>query len=241
MRTVIWLGACATVLAQSPPPAFEAASVRHNLDGGYRFIMNATAARLNYVNVPLKWIIGNAYQVQESRVSGPDWLGAQRYDIQATYPAEGAKQVPEMLRTLLADRFKVAVHRETKDVPAYVLARGKGEPTLTNGQSGAPAGGYQMKRNGAAIGITTKATLGQLAVFLSGMLGLPVIDQTGIDGAYDLTLDWTLDESTPDRQSQMSGPLRDAVAAQLGLKLDLKKTPLEIVVVDHAEKIPTEN
>ena len=242
MRTVgifgcVLFAVSAISVGQTPPPlGFEAASVRPSLPGASsRFIMNETAERLNYVNVPLKWIIGCAYQLQEPRVFGPDWLTDERYDIQATYPPEtSASQRNGMFQNLLAERFKVAAHFETRDIPAYVLSSGKDAPTLQT--TDARPTGHQMKINGASRQITTKTSLGGLAVFLSGLLRMPVVDQTAIQGVFDITLEWIVDPV-----SQMSGPIRDALATQLGLKLELKKTPLEVVVVDHAERIPTEN
>jgi uncharacterized protein (TIGR03435 family) len=98
---------------------------------GMAFRMNETKGTLTYVNVPLRWIIRSAFRVQDSQISGPDWLNDERYDVQATYPADTpAPQRGTMLQNLLATRFKLAVHHETKDVSAYRLVVDTGGPRM---------------------------------------------------------------------------------------------------------------
>ena len=109
--------------------SFEVASIKPNDSGMTR--MRGDAGRLDYSSVSLKLIIQRAYGVQLYQVSGPDWMASTRFDVVAKLPA-GAKQfnVPEMLQSLLAERFKVAIHRETRELPIYALVVGKNGPKM---------------------------------------------------------------------------------------------------------------
>jgi uncharacterized protein (TIGR03435 family) len=247
-RTKLWAGlAIVNSLAlfgqtAAPPPAFEVASVKRNPAGyGPSTRMNESGASVNFINVPLKWVIRRAYQVQDSRISGPDWLDSEGYDIVAKFPpGTTSRERNAMFQTLLAERFKLAVHRETRELAAYLLVVRKGGAKIQ--QADAVAGGFQVKMDGPIRHLRTKTTLAGLAVYLSDQLLLPVQDRTELKGVYDIALDWTLDDSIQTDKLQPNLPtLPSAVEAQLGLKLEAKKVAMEVVVVDHVEKVPTEN
>jgi uncharacterized protein (TIGR03435 family) len=248
MRTSVCMSvvaaASAAFFGQSAPApsAFEAASVKRNPAGyGSSTRWKDSPGRLHCTDVPLKWVIRRAYQVQDSQISGPAWLDTDGYDIDATFPADTGGQ-PKMLQALLAERFKLAVHRETKDRPVYLLVVDKGGAKLHAVQE--IAGGLQMKMDGPVRHLRSKTTVAKLAVFLSDQLRLTVVDQTGLKATYDIALDFTLDESAPQNGSELREavlPIRAAVQTQLGLQLELKKQPLEILVIDHVEKVPVEN
>jgi uncharacterized protein (TIGR03435 family) len=159
------------------------------------------------------------------------------------------------LRTLLADRFKLAMHRETREIPVYALAVAKGGPKIKPEDPG----GENMSSSRGHLTAKT-ASMATFADFLAGpyvSLGRPVVDKTGLSGVYSYTLDWTPESSnssgraperTEGRKTASAEPARDqwpsiftAVQEQLGLRLDARKEPLDLLVIDHAEKVPTEN
>jgi uncharacterized protein (TIGR03435 family) len=131
LLAILLLAASLTATAQSSPSAlsFEVASIKlaePQPMGRMRVMMNADPGRIHYSNVSLLDCIRVAYDVKEFQISGPDWLGSERFDIQATYPAGATEdQVPEMLRSLLAERFRLQLHRETTEHAVYVLVAGK--------------------------------------------------------------------------------------------------------------------
>lgn len=166
-----------------------------------------------------------------------------RYDI----VAKAGHNVPDaelrkMLRALLEERFKLRIHREVRELPAYALAKGKKEPKLHRSEGNAESS-LRLSTNGAYFG---HASMRGLSDFLSGLasVGRPVLDRTGIDEAFDFTL--LLSESQPNA----SGPLDKRVIFEwpsifsdvqdLGFKLEPTRTRIEMLVVDHAEK-PSEN
>jgi uncharacterized protein (TIGR03435 family) len=236
------------------PPAFEVASVKVNTAGtnagmgrggmgGGRGggIVTPSPSGISMINVPLKAVIQWAYRVQSVQVSGPGWLDVDRYDV----VAKAAGAVPEdqlrlMMQTLLADRFKLALHRESKEMQAYVITVAKSglkiKESTTEGdmdiQPSAPAGANFQR-----------ATVSKLADLLSGQLQSPVIDQTGLTGRYDFKLDLSnfLDPTTPMGINDVIPIFIQAAQQQLGVKIDQKKIPVEVLTVDHAEKIPVEN
>jgi uncharacterized protein (TIGR03435 family) len=152
-----------------------------------------------------------------------------------------------MLQTLLAERFKLLVHLETKIVPGYALVLAKSGPKLTKAKDPETT---QIGGGGSA-GRTrfAGASMKQLAAALSFSLGQPIEDKTGVEGAFDFDLEYAQDErgvpSMGERADQKAAdPLPSfftALQEQLGLKLEARKIPVELVVVDHAEKVPTEN
>jgi uncharacterized protein (TIGR03435 family) len=176
-----------------------------------------------------------AYRVPASQISGPDWLRSEGYDIDATFPIDTpVREIPRMLETLLAERFKLAVHRETKERAAYLLRVDKGGLKV---RAASEATALQMKTDGPVRHIRGKTSMTKLAAILADQVHQTVVDQTGLQGAYDITLDFTLDESAAANEAD----LQAAVETQLGLILEMKKEPLEILVIDHMEKIPVAN
>jgi uncharacterized protein (TIGR03435 family) len=236
-------------------PAFEVASIRVNKTGGesrrppFPFsppgaegTISASPATLSMRDVTLSSCIEWAYRVQDSQVSGPDWLGTQRFDIVAkTATAAQESQLRVMLQALITDRFKVALHRESKTMAGYALVVGKNGPKLRSseaetepelrGQLRAEAHGYSMQG---------------LAELLSMALRTYVVDMTGLEGRFDFTIDISpfFSVDTPVIRNEatvvMASVFERALEQQLGLKLDARKIPVEVLVIDHAEK-PSEN
>jgi uncharacterized protein (TIGR03435 family) len=241
----------ATLLAQEAagPPAFEVASITLSLDppDSPSGIFESTG-RIRARNVTLKRCIRGAFDIPEFQIiGGPKWVDQDRYYIEAkaSVPA-GDHELMLMLRTLLADRFKLAFHREQREVPGYRLVLVKGG---LKAQASAPdhdsVGRSQRGRIEADA-----YTLNQLAFKLAEVLQQPVIDATGIPGRYDFRLEWTaddmqpkapLDEPRPVKRPEAGGPtVFSALQEQLGLKLESAKVPAPVLVIDSAER-PTEN
>ena len=221
----------------------------------------------------VKDMIGSAWGVQPFQISGgPAWIDSVRFDIAAK--ADHDAKTPElmlMMRSFLAERFQLAIHRETKDQPifALVLARkdGKLGPQLTESKQGGctppdltkpppppdPAKGPSLACGQIFMGFSgqvrgVSVSVQRLLPMLSGYLDRIVVDQTGLTGTYDVSIQWTPDDSHlaqfppgAPRPAQDSAPsLFTAFQEQLGLKLESQKGPVEMIVIDRAEK-PSEN
>jgi uncharacterized protein (TIGR03435 family) len=230
------------------PPAFEVASIkvseigRSGGEGSRRENIQVSPGSLNMRNVSLKTAIRWAYHVMEFQVSGPEWLGNERYDImaKAAGPAPEADLRP-MLQALLAERFKLAVHHQTKEMSAYVLSVGKSGPKF---QESKEEGESVLAPDPKKFKVVVQRTpVSQLVDMLSNILRAPVVDLTGLKSRYDITLE--LAKYIPDRSStEPMDPVALIVRGlqdELGLKIEPRKMPLDLVVVDHAEKLPTEN
>jgi len=229
-----------------PEPAFEVASVKAAASGNRTRIDFLPGGRLTVTSMALKTLLSVAYDLREFQIAGgPEWMTSARYDVTAKTesPSATTQEMVRMLRTLLTERFKLAVRSEMKDLPVYELVVDSGGLKLADSADTTKLtldGG-----NGRAHG--TKVTMGVLSQFLSMQVGRPVIDRTGVSGAYDLTLTWVPDTnptpSSPDnpRAADSSGPsIFTAVQEQLGLKLTSRRGPVPSIVIEHAER-PTEN
>lgn len=239
MRCALLLLAPVLLLAQ---PVFEVASIKPAPLGATDRITiwkSADKGRLNYRNVSLADLIAEAYRVQHSQVSGPDWITSRRFVISAKIPADADKSsIPEMLRTLLADRFALKLHEESKETANYAIMPDKTGPKMKK----APEFGYFRGNNGRTIGhITAIASLAQLADSLSGILDRPVVDQSGLKGFWEIDLQWLMDSSNPPPDEATAPSIFTATREQLGLRLVPTKGPIPLLVVDHAEKTPSEN
>jgi uncharacterized protein (TIGR03435 family) len=163
-------------------------------------------------------------------------LDTERYEVTAKFPAvTGFGEARQMLQTLLTERFQLAVRRESKEMPVYALVVGKDGFRLKETEMG--AGGSSSAPGKLTA---TKMSLNQFAELLSGQLDRPVVDFTGIHGAYDFTLQWAPDTNA----NSDPGPAADiyvAIQQQLGLKLETRKAPVEMLIIEHANKAPVEN
>jgi uncharacterized protein (TIGR03435 family) len=216
----------------SAPTAFEVASVRPNMSGSHSSRFSSGKGGLNTSNVSLRDFVRWAYGVKDYQVTAPDWLATQRFDIAAKAEASVPNdQLMAMLQALLVERFKLVVHRETKERTVYSLVVGKNGPKLHEVDAGP---GRTTDGRGSLSG--QKMSMSQLADSLSKSMTLPVLNMTGIKGAFDIELKWA-----PDEDSANGPSIFTAVQEQLGLKLEPRKGPMEIIVVDHAERVPTEN
>jgi uncharacterized protein (TIGR03435 family) len=183
----------------------------------------------------------------------PDWVGNAGYDILAKVPQNtNREQLGGMLRTLLAERFHWITHRESKVLPVYALVAGKNGPKLKE-VTGEPAAGANIRMGPAGARIWGKMRISQLVGPLSGVLDHPVLDMTDLPGIYEIDLSWVSEESgwaeakaasmekvTP-VDSNASTSVFAALQDKRGLKLEARKSPIEILVVDQVDKVPTAN
>lgn len=266
--------------AQTPAdaPEFEVASVKPaaNPPFGGRFPVSGPVAallgfsggpgskdpgRFTCAGVSLKMLLVRAYNVKPYQIVGPGWLDTARFDIAAKLPP-GTKdeQFRLMLQKLLTERFRIELHRETKELPQYRLTVAKGGPKLPPAEAipvykddaermaalqKQTAARMEAMARGGTMGSHSStrmasATVAKFAETLSSYLDRPVKDVTGLEGLYAFTLNWVPDNGQPADDS--SGPfMAAALQEQLGLKLEAAKGPVELLVIDKAEKTPIEN
>jgi uncharacterized protein (TIGR03435 family) len=292
IRSVILAVAGSAVLFAQTAPAraeFEVASIKPSVGapaGAHVHVgVQIDGAQVHCTYLSVSNYIRIAYRVKEYQITGPDWLASDRYDIHAKLPA-GAKreQVPEMLQTLLEERFQIKMHRDSKEFPVYGVVVGKGglkmkesplDPEIEGGESG--KGTVNVIATGGARGTTLtfgrgayftladnrfearKLTMAQLADSLGRFVERPVVDMTELKGTYDLTLEFTPEEYRvllirtalsagvalpPEVMRFLEGASDESLFKGLqamGLKLELRKAPLEVLVIDSASKTPIEN
>ena len=237
--------------------------------------------QLTCTNVPLKSILMRAYDVKEYQINGPKWLDtSERFDITAKIPMGATReQFKLMFQNLLAERFKLVLHHETKDLPMYALVVGKGGPKMkepVEGAATAPpppspplgsdgAGPVRLKMGNGGMRMRMVANgqpVSALIDTLANQLGRPVVDATGLKAKYDITLDFAPDGLNGPMGGMSPPPPPDgggavpmasasdgaggptifaALQEQLGLKLEQRKGPVDLLVIDRLEKVPTEN
>jgi len=237
MRLVLLLTA---VLLQAA--SFDAASIKRSDSPPGSSGIDTDIGLLRGHNVTLKRCISGAYGIPEAQIlGGPKWIGEQRYEIVArTQEHLGDQGLMELLQTLLADRFRLVLHHETQLVSGYALTVAKSGLKATPSDPDA-----RSSTNSSRTGIDAKgATMVRLAMKLSAALGQPVTDATGIDGKFDLSLKWVPDEmaakGTGSTATDQGPSLFTALQEQVGLKLEARKMPVDVVVIDQAEP-PSEN
>ena len=304
--------------ATGESPTFEAASIKPaapQTGPGMRVMMRGgpgspDPGQITYSNVSLKQVLTNAYGIKSYQINGPKWLDSERFDIVAKIAMGSTKeQFQMMLQNLLAERFKLAVHHETKELPIYALVVGKGGPKLketvddsaaTQGGAAGPggpsgsapppppgsdgAGPVRMKMgadgmpqlppgmgknglmmmmmNGRLRLVGNGQPVSALTEMLGNQLGRPVVDATELKAKYDFTLDFTPENMSgpmgmmppprphdggpgggaPMASAPEAGPsIFTALQEQMGLKLEQRKGPIDLLVIDRMEKVPTEN
>jgi uncharacterized protein (TIGR03435 family) len=233
--------ALAVQLAVAQKPEFDAASVKKVESGGppgdIARNMDSSPGHFAMRNVPLRFALEWAYDLKDYEISAPAWIaGEERYDIIATAPGASNEQMRVMLRNLVDERFHMKSHWETKDTQCYVLTRGKGEPKLKPSE-GEPSlggqGGGPMFHN---------QPVSRFTFLLTRRLARPVLDETGLTGTYDFSVDLSgLGFNGGDANDPNAPPIFSTVQTDLGLKLVAAKRPIKTLIVDSADKVPTAN
>jgi uncharacterized protein (TIGR03435 family) len=292
----------AMAAAFGPTPAFEVASIKkaeplnvNNVMSGQMHLgMTVDAAMVKINALSVTELLRMAYKVKSFQISGPDWLGVQRFDITAKMPAGATRdQVPEMVQALLADRFKLTLHRSTTEQSVYALEIAKGGLKLQESppDSAVPAadsagpspaeGGPEVRANVTSTtqgvvsgsGTTgnykmipsqtgmrmelTKMTAAGIVEILGRFVDRPIVDMTDLKGKYDLTLEVGMEDmialaraagmnvqapqADTSRAAEPGSSSIFAAIQQYGLKLEPRRAPVELLVIDHVEKEPTEN
>jgi uncharacterized protein (TIGR03435 family) len=233
------------------PPAFEVASVKPagTSCAGRRSV---DAQQVRYENFSLKGLVRDAYKVELYQINAPEWLGSQCYDLAAKLPDGATKeQIPAMLQALLAERFRMTVHKEIKRDRVYALVVARNGPRFkeSKGQGDRPQG-VELHADGRME--FTSATLASFASAMSVLMAQPVVDMTEIQGHFDIALNVTRGDLAGLRfpsdggaadtlpESNASSSIFAAVQ-ELGLKLESRNVPMEHIVVDSVEKVPTGN
>jgi len=236
-----------------PLPAFEVVTVKPtgSRDGmiEYSYLPDGVLIR----GLTTQLLLQEAFAIEPDRIiNPPSWAKKDRYDIQAKLAEQDVPrfhnltltQRKEMLQPILVDRFKLKFHRETRDLGVYVLAIDKGgvkfRPSETEQDEPDPTGAHTLPRlqvQGTHLQ-SEGAPIESLTHVLSQDLGSTVVDNTGLHGRYDYTLQWSRDDvSPPAPHSDSSGPsIYTSLQEQLGLKLVKTKAPIEVIVIDHLEK-----
>jgi uncharacterized protein (TIGR03435 family) len=231
--------------AQRPVPAeFAVASVRlipveqTSVPGAVRQSIEAHPGSLTMKNVRMWGLVKWAYDLKEYQISGVDRLATEHYNVVAK--AEEGAPVPQlrvMLQNLLASRFKLVVHRETKEVRGYELVVAKGGSKLHNSD---PHSLSDTEMKGTAVRFR-RISMTEFADWLSGPMHAPVIDKTNIAGQFDLTIDVGPYEGPNAAKDEQQYAFLAALEKQLGLKVQSAKTSVEYFIVDHADKVPADN
>jgi uncharacterized protein (TIGR03435 family) len=235
---LLWSG---VVFAQGPQ--FEVASVKRAEGGGpvgdIPRNMDSSPGHFAMRNVPLRYALEWAYDLKDWEISGPEWIKAdERFDIiaKASGPSTDDQMRP-MLQALLIERLQMKVHRETRDLNCYVLIPGKGAPKVKQAASDEP----QRISGGAGGASFQNFPLSRLTFLLSRRLDRPVLDQSGLKGNFDYTVDISGLPGPQGVTDPAAPSIFTTVQRDLGLKLEARKEPISVLVVDQANKTPTAN
>ncbi|HWF10941.1 MAG TPA: M56 family metallopeptidase, partial [Bryobacteraceae bacterium] len=233
---------------------FEVATVRENRSGGDGWRLGPPQhGGVSIDNLQLHRIIASSFQIQDSLVFGPDWLNSTRYDIvgKGPDPSVTNPEVWEMMRSLLAERFHLKYHVESRQLPIYALTVAKGGPKLKRPEDGPCGEKIRAGESCAGIGPIapfaagiTNTTIGALVSALArSVQDRPIVDKTGLTGKYDALVRWMPDNMKPGDFANVAPELRPddvslftALEEQLGLKLEAQKGPIDVLVVDSIEK-----
>jgi uncharacterized protein (TIGR03435 family) len=236
------MAACA---AGQTPAEFAAASVKSASAGTTRGHWQTGPGSITMTNVTLRAAVQWAYDLKPYQFSGPGWMDEERFDITAR--SEGrvpTAQLRAMMQRLLAQRFQLAIHRESRQTAGYALTVAKNGPKLRPSTDNGPAEIGPGSEGGLFL-TAHRVAISRLADVMAEHLRAPVIDRTGLTGKYDFTLDlmpYVPDDATENSvTADLAGMLSTALQQQLGLKLEARPVTIDVVVVDRAERAPTEN
>ena len=302
------LAPCIAVGQNAPGATFDVASIRPAVplqqqiaSGQLRVGSTITDARVDLRSASLAEMIVIAYGIKPFQLDGPDWIRSERYDMQATLPPGGNKaQVPEMLQTLLAERFKLQIRRDRREHPVYALVVGSDGHKLIASPPPAPTpdvpppggrtvevGGQQvqvgadgrmlsaLRADGASMRVIrsdsggmqmmlSHITLASFADMLTAFVDRPVVDATGLTGGYDIAFDLQQEDlltaarvaaqsagvtlpilmppaAQPGQAADPAGSSVFSSVQKLGLRLDARRMPVDVIIVQAADKLPIAN
>jgi uncharacterized protein (TIGR03435 family) len=241
LRLGIWLWGVVWCAGQTAPPVpqFAAATVKPSNTGDNNSSYNTNNGRVTVRNETLKQILTSVYSVREFQISGgPGWLDADRFSIDAVAESKSTqKDLSAMMQSLLAERFQLALRKETRPFAGYALVAAKGGIKIqpVDGE------GSGMSTNNGKL-TARHASMDRLADWVARQVERPVVNETGIEGGFDFTLEWARERGGMRAEpGDGAGPtIFTALSEQLGLRLESKKVPVEVLIIDKAEK-PAEN
>lgn len=238
-------------MAADANPSFEVATIKPSQPDRPGKGFGVRGSHFNTINTTLSDLITFAYGIQQKQIVGaPSWVDTDKWDIEAQPDVPGApnrNQVATMVEKLLADRFQLKFHKESKELSAYVLTVSKTGQKMTKSDSDAQLPGLFFTNLSPATLTVRNATMDDFSHLLqSAVLDRPVVDQTALTGKWNFLLKWTADESqfggmgvkvpAPSDAADAPPPLFTAIQEQLGLKLDAGKAQVPVFVIDKAEK-----
>lgn len=250
--------------APGPPsqerPRFDAASFKPNLSKEPGILRRPSPGRVFYSNAPIDTLVEEAYSMRPDRIFGyPDWVEKERFDVTATYSPDRQRQVRQMLQTLLEERFSLRVHREMRELPVYELVKARTDGQLGPGLRAstvncAPGADNRSPctvnfREGLIRGVGIGWGNGETLGLNIGVWDRPIVDKTGLSGAFDIDLEWTPDPAQA-RSTDSAARAVAAIAAtpgervsiftalqeQLGLRLQPARAGLEVLILDRLER-----
>jgi uncharacterized protein (TIGR03435 family) len=243
IRVTTILVLCGTIYGQSDAPLkFEVASIKPSRAEDRSERASGNPASFD-MNTTVRSLVVNAYQLQDYQLLGdPKWLNTEYFRIVAKPPAGSVPadqhtrmaQMCERLRSLLSERFQFAAHHETRDRQEYVIVVAKGGSKLR--EVPRDAANFKLVTGKGKIATRGGAKVELLARLLAGVLQYPVIDKTGLDGFYDIHLNYATEDGLPDGGASIFAALQE----ELGLKLETRKAPVDVLVIDHVDR-PSEN
>lgn len=277
------LSAAAFAQTKPPRPEFEVASVKPSpaqMPNQAAVGMHFDGAQVRMSYLPLREYVRMAYRLKESQLAGPEWINSTNFDIAAKLPEAAPRDsVLDMLQSLLEERFELKSHRETREIPVYVLVQGKGgiklQP-LPEATGDAPSS-FDVTAEGGPAGVTVhfgagssfslsnnkftvkNLTIAEFADAISRFTDKQVVDLTNAPGRYDFSVDLTSEDYMallirsaikagvtlpPEARRMIEGVSGESLFASLqtvGLKMESRKTPMEVMVVDQMLKTPKAN
>ncbi len=246
-RYFLFLATAAAAFSQTAPATFDVASIHTaavvNRDP-HAIAIHASPMSVTMRSVTLKGAIAWSWQVSENAVQGPGWLDRDYYDVIAKVAEPHTEdELRRMFQAVLAERFGVKVHRDRKEMQAYVLTVDKKGLKMTETTAeGESVIAPVPKRQALSM---QRASMGEFAALLSRVLQTPVVDETQLKGRYDAVFDMTkyAQDMRPAEGAQMdpANIITTALREEMGLRIAAQKVALEIVVVDHAEQLPQAN
>jgi len=239
-----WAALCAMALTPltgawaQTSPILEVATVKASRNTTAESNVDSVHGRLTATNITVKELLRLAYGVKDYQIGGaPGWVDSQRFDIAAKSVSGKDTNLDDeksLVRELLADRFQLSTHRETKQMPVYLLVVAKDGPKLKAHEEAAP-----RTHGGCGRLVARRVTLDGIATILSRQLDHAVLNRTGVSGEYDVQLEFTPDSGACSSDPNGLPSLYTALQQQLGLKLEASKGPVDFLVVDRLER-PTE-